>query len=369
MDIDEYGNVIVAGDIYNVSTGYDYLTLKYDGITGDERWSIISGLNGTSGDYPVNVSVGPDGAVCVSGYSNPWTYHFYVVKYKESAALELTALIEGMYDGTLDRMIEDTVTVLLRNTSSPFDIVDSATAVLDSNGKSIFLFNNTTNGIPYYIIIKHRNSIETWSSSGVAISDFQFDYDFTSASDKAYGNNQILKGSKYCIISGDVDQSGTIDLVDLILVNNDIYNSVTGYVNSNVNGDGLVDMSDILIVNNNSSNIIIKKTPESVTQKLKVKFNDKELKQNSAEDLKLNDNYPNPFNPVTKISYELRVTNYVSLKVFDIVGKDVATLINEMQNAGTHSVTFDASNLSSGTYFYKLESGGFSILKKMMVVK
>ncbi len=80
-------------------------------------------------------------------------------------------------------------------------------------------------------------------------------------------------------------------------------------------------------------------------------------------------NYPNPFNPSTKINYELPITNYVSLKIFDITGKEVAQLVNQIQQSGYYSVDFNAASLSSGTYFYKLTSDKFSDVKKMVVVK
>ncbi len=85
-------------------------------------------------------------------------------------------------------------------------------------------------------------------------------------------------------------------------------------------------------------------------------------------------NYPNPFNPKTVITYELRSnagdqTSEVKLIVYNSSGKEVQTLVNERQNAGTYEVTFDAAGLSSGIYFYKLEAGEFSEVKKMMVLK
>ena len=84
---------------------------------------------------------------------------------------------------------------------------------------------------------------------------------------------------------------------------------------------------------------------------------------------KLSQNYPNPFNPVTKISYALPKSGLVTLRVYDILGKEVATLVNEVKNAGSYSVDFGASNLTSGVYFYKLESSEFSDIKKMMLIK
>lgn len=83
----------------------------------------------------------------------------------------------------------------------------------------------------------------------------------------------------------------------------------------------------------------------------------------------LSQNYPNPFNPATKISYQLPESGNVRLTVFDISGKQVATLINAQQNAGYYDINFDGSALSSGVYFYKLEAGNFVETKKMLLVK
>jgi photosystem II stability/assembly factor-like uncharacterized protein len=83
----------------------------------------------------------------------------------------------------------------------------------------------------------------------------------------------------------------------------------------------------------------------------------------------LSQNYPNPFNPVTKINFALPKSGLVTLKVYDVLGKEVALLVNESKNAGTYSFEFNGSNLSSGIYFYKLEANGFSDIKKMMLIK
>jgi hypothetical protein len=83
----------------------------------------------------------------------------------------------------------------------------------------------------------------------------------------------------------------------------------------------------------------------------------------------LSQNYPNPFNPVTKISYGLPKSGLVTLKVFDMLGREVAYLVNEVKAAGTYTVDFNASQLSSGVYFYKIEMNGFSDIKKLMLIK
>jgi hypothetical protein len=83
----------------------------------------------------------------------------------------------------------------------------------------------------------------------------------------------------------------------------------------------------------------------------------------------LNQNYPNPFNPSTLISYQLPASVFVVLKVFDVLGCEVATLVNERQNAGEHYIQFNASNLSSGVYFYRLKAGDHHDTKKLLLLK
>lgn len=83
----------------------------------------------------------------------------------------------------------------------------------------------------------------------------------------------------------------------------------------------------------------------------------------------LSQNYPNPFNPSTKINYELAVEGNVSIKIFDNLGREVSTLINEFKTAGYYTLDFNASNLSSGLYFYRMDAAGFSKIMKMTLVK
>jgi hypothetical protein len=83
----------------------------------------------------------------------------------------------------------------------------------------------------------------------------------------------------------------------------------------------------------------------------------------------LSQNYPNPFNPSTTIKYSIQAPGLVKIKVFNILGAEVATLVNEIQTAGNHQVSFNASRLSSGVYFYSIESGSFRNVKKMVFLK
>lgn len=83
----------------------------------------------------------------------------------------------------------------------------------------------------------------------------------------------------------------------------------------------------------------------------------------------LKQNYPNPFNPTTAINYSLAKTSLVTLKVYDVLGREVKTLVNEQENAGDHSLSFDATSLPSGVYFYRLQAGTNIQTKKLTLVK
>ena len=87
------------------------------------------------------------------------------------------------------------------------------------------------------------------------------------------------------------------------------------------------------------------------------------------ERFKLNQNYPNPFNPSTTIEFDLPKSSEVSLKVYNILGEEVATLLSGSLLSGSHSVEWDASNLASGVYLYRLQAGDYVETRKMVVMK
>jgi hypothetical protein len=86
---------------------------------------------------------------------------------------------------------------------------------------------------------------------------------------------------------------------------------------------------------------------------------------------KLEQNYPNPFNPMTNIKYQIPENSMVTLKVYDILGREISTLINEFQNAGIYETQFpnNSVQLSSGIYFYKITAGDYSAVKRMLMIK
>ena len=110
------------------------------------------------------------------------------------------------------------------------------------------------------------------------------------------------------------------------------------------------------------TNYITKGFPNTITDII-----DEEV--NPVLDFELNQNYPNPFNPTTTINFTIPTTSYVSLKIFNILGKEVTIFVNELKNAGTHSIIFNAAGLSSGVYFYQLKLNNFTATKKFTLLK
>ncbi|MBS1551014.1 MAG: hypothetical protein JST15_02965 [Bacteroidetes bacterium] len=189
----------------------------------------------------------------------------YTFNYASLGNLSLKIIPEGIYFNLFNQLSRrDTVNVYLRNTASPYSKVDSAKAVIDSmNFTGNFIFPNAPSGT-YYITAKHLNSIETWSKSGgePMTQNGTTNYDFTTAAAQAYGSNLKLKGGKYCVYSGDINQDGIIDASDLIRIYNDSYAGLTGrYLVSDLNGDSMVDASDVSAADNNVYIGVLKITP------------------------------------------------------------------------------------------------------------
>jgi endonuclease G len=139
--------------------------------------------------------------------------------------------------------------------------VDQQTGLLSASGTGTFTFRTAVNGSNYYIVVKHRNAIETWSASVLSFTSSALSYNFTTAATQAYGSNMVLKGGKYCFYSGDVNQDNNVNLLDLIAIDNDNTNIATGYQITDLNGDGNVNLLDLIIVDNNNTAIVKRLAP------------------------------------------------------------------------------------------------------------
>ncbi|MEO8209732.1 MAG: phospholipase D-like domain-containing protein, partial [bacterium] len=163
-----------------------------------------------------------------------------------------------------------------------------------------------------------------------------------------------LMHSKYILIDADLPSSNPI-------VETGSYNFSTAA--SIGNDENFLMIFDSLIANQYYQEFVMRYAQSGGT--IKVEQISSEVPVNFI----LNQNYPNPFNPSTTITYSLPKSDYVSLKIFDALGREVTTLVNEFQTTGSYKVTFNAKNISSGIYFYRIETNEITITKNMIIVK
>lgn len=264
-------SVFASGSIIHVALYeiyYDYKLYYKKTTDGGKSWSINELLTNTSAaTFNPSLSVS-DSVVHVVWYdtrhSNSEIYYKRDQTGGSLFTLSLTAIIEGFYNSNSNYMVPDTVNVYLRNNFLPYTILDSSQTVLNSSGTGVFHFCRINNGINYYFEFRHRNSIETWSSSGNSFSSEILNYDFSTDANKAFGNNMAqvdFAPVRYAIFSGDVNQDGAVDVTDMSSIDNDAYNFSAGYLATDIDGNDFVDLSDYSIADNNAFNFVSKVTP------------------------------------------------------------------------------------------------------------
>jgi hypothetical protein len=240
--------------LYSVNDGSNYMSLIiYDGgtsgplNTGGSTSDPFVPSAGQWATKSVNLPAGTNKLKfhAISAYGN----NLYIdnIKVVAGLGLGLTALLSGNYNGTT--MIPKNVTVELHNATTPYALVESKTVTLDANGLSYPVYTTAVNGTPYYIVLKFNNGLETWSAAPQTFSGSTLIYNFTTAATQAFGSNMLLVGTKWCIISGDVNQDGSVDALDRSVCWND--RNLSGVYASDLNGDGTVDALDRSIAWNN----------------------------------------------------------------------------------------------------------------------
>lgn len=172
----------------------------------------------------------------------------------------LKAALEGLYDPQTNTMNRtDTVTLEMRDRDVPSQLISSFKCTLDKINLIAFSPQHDNQFLrPVYIVVKHHNSIETWSTWVLSFMG-AVTIPMIDSSAYAYGNNLKHVGTKYCIFTGDVNQDKVIDAEDVLMIYND--QQETGYVNSDLNGDLIVDVSDLIIAYNNATNVVTAITP------------------------------------------------------------------------------------------------------------
>ncbi|MBL7885727.1 MAG: fibronectin type III domain-containing protein [Flavobacterium sp.] len=200
---------------------------------------------------------------------------YTVVIVPSSSTLNLKLYLEGYYDTTTHSMRSvqfnqgtssnpndvDTINVELRDASTPTTLIATAPAILQTNGTAVCNYPTAPSG-SFYVVVNHRNSVQTWSATPITIGPTAATYDFSDAATKAFGNNLVqLESGAWGCYTGDMNQDGNVDNSDYSNWEVDANEFAFGNFATDLNGDGNVDNSDFSIWENNSNNFIFVITP------------------------------------------------------------------------------------------------------------
>lgn len=214
----------------------------------------------------------PDFESCsVEYYGETEDYNVYIEG--PARVLSVTLLPEGLFNGTglnkaqsatgdmFPGTVADQVMIELHQAAFPHDLAAGPVVVdIHQDGTSSTGFSSTF-GESYYIVVKHRNSVETWSAVPVSFGGGSVSYNFTDFAGRAFGDNLKLVAGKYLIYTGDVNQDGVVDGLDLVTVDNKAAQVAFGYVVEDVNGDGVVNSGDVMYVCDNAAGFVKKMIP------------------------------------------------------------------------------------------------------------
>lgn len=339
--IDSENNIYICGFVTSSVNNTDIIVIKY----GANRWIKTINGSGNSEDKAWGIVVDESDNVYITGYitnsdNNTDTY---------TACLSPSGQIvwSKTYNGSGNES-------------------DKAWGIIIDEDDDVFITGETTadNNNINYLTIKYNNQGQliwnkTYNGPGNG--------EDKSAAISLYRNKIVVTGKSW-------GSDNTYDIATVsYLINNGNQVEVNRYSmaeNSNDLAKDIASKGNIIVVtgysvikrDNASSNSYISTLSPGFSSQL-------ESKLTVPAGFSLQQNFPNPFNPVTSIQFNLGELSYVKLSVYDVLGKEVSVLINQQLEAGSHKITFIAGNLSSGIYFYKLEAGSFSEIKKMTLVK
>lgn len=261
---------VTSNTAWSVASDQSWCTVT---LSGSGNGSIVANYasNGTGLSRVAHITVSATGltpVVVTLTQGNGLTKTLNLVCYLEclfngSAMNQAMDFVSGSIVPRYGAGIADQLSIELHNSTAPYATTNTFTGLnLNTNGTlSVTSIPASLSG-SYYIVVKHRNSMETWSKLPVSFSGSgSVTYNFSTAASQAYGNNLKLMGSTWVIFGGDINVDGIVDGSDLALVDNASTGLLHGYIPQDANGDGVTDGSDMAIVDNNSTSVIQVKKP------------------------------------------------------------------------------------------------------------
>jgi len=331
---DKNNNVYVAGFSGDSLSSDDFFLVKYDS-SGNQIW--VERYNGTGNtrDFCQHLVLDDSANIYISGYTTSLNTgaDYTTIKYNSSGILQWVQKYDGSQGSDVVRSIAIDRESNIYVTGSSIGQgtgYDYATIKYNSNGiqQWVSRYNNGSTDLGFCIAVGEEGSVYVSGGSKGSITD----YDYATVKYNSSGQQQWIQRYDYSGEFGDIAKSIIVDTYGSLYITGTSDRDIQTLKYSQLTG---------LITNPTE-------TPS---------------------DFSLSQNYPNPFNPKTIINYQLSMFNFVSIKVYDVLGNEVASLVNGKQNAGYYSVEFDGSGFASGVYFYKLEAGEFSETKRMVILK
>ena len=390
------GKILVVGGC-TPSTNQDFAVVRYnsdgtlDNSFGNNGIAITS--VGTSDDWACDVAVQSDGKIVISGKS----YSSLLDKYQ-------FALIRYNQTGTLDNTFNSNGIAL--TPIGGFSSYHPYSVAIQPNGKIVMSGRDYVNGWDEFALTRYESdgSLDaTFGTSGIVITSIRFDNDLI--------RNMTLQEDGKILVVGRSSNGYNFDYavarfnsgdevpVELISFSGKFtgtcvklyWTTATETNNSGFEIERKLfdSWESIGFIQGNGSTtephtyefsdpITGLSTNKNMDYRLKqIDYNGSYNYSNiieidisvSSEEYKLYQNYPNPFNPSTKITYSIPIDDFVLLKIYNSIGEEIETLINENKSAGTYQIDFKADNLPGGIYFYRLNSGNYTKTNKMVVLK
>jgi len=344
--LDDLGNAYVTGSTTGIGTGfYDYVTIKYNSVSGNQEW--VSSYNGpgpgNNFDEAFSSTIDESGNIYVTGSSsdNINQGSCATIKYNSNGVQQWAVRYRGTNNSnalgsaiTSDAAGNVYVAGYILNDVTGYDYL---TIKYNSSGDEIWAvnYNGTANNSDFaeYIVVDNYNNVYVSGSSA------ETGFDYLTIKYDSSGNE--LWTERYNGSGNGSDRPSSFKIDD----HGNLY--ITGYsLGSGSSSD--YDFATIKYSQSVGINQISTIIPDQFS---------------------ISQNYPNPFNPTTKIKFELKNSGNVKLVVYDMIGKEVATLVDENLNAGSYETEFDGSGLTSGVYFYKIETNNNNEVKKMTLLK
>ena len=327
--IDNEDNIITTGYMNKPGIGdrYDYMTVKYSG-NGDSIW--VNRYNVGADNLSYALTIDKFNNVYVTGVSENANNDMLTIKYSPNGETLWQRIFNGgSGDAGYDIEVDNNENVYVAGRSGG---IGFALLKYDKNGNLLWFRNIPDNAIGNYPVLKLDRENNAYMAFYIVTPQ---------GGEMCAIEKYDTQGNFKWVAKYGVDSTTSLQKINNFFIDSTFSIYATGRSNNTIMTLKFVQVPTVINENNNQ---IIR-------------------------GYYMSQNYPNPFNPVTHLGFGISNLGFVSLKVYNNSGKEVKTLVNEIKPAGFYEIEFDGSNLPSGIYYYKIESGSFSQVKKMILVK